>query len=96
MNASPSLLLSEMTADGNRFLTAGPIPEGCGGMLYDSFRALLLVLLGVGFTVTLWKASRHALLAKPSGILPGQGFLPADSRRDCPLLRQAATHRRSV
>jgi hypothetical protein len=76
MNASPSLLLSEMTADGNRFLTAGPIPEGCGGMLYDSFRALLLVVLGVGFTVALWKASRHSFLARPSEIPAGQRFLP--------------------
>lgn len=68
MNTLSGFPLSEIPLNGIPFLAASPFPEGCGAMLYDSFRAFLLVVLGVGLSLALWKMGRHVRLTKIPGI----------------------------
>jgi hypothetical protein len=47
-----------------------PLLEGCGALLFDSFRALLVVVLSVGLLLLLWRGSRYirnTYAKKPSG-----------------------------
>uniref|UniRef100_UPI004048AB3B hypothetical protein n=1 Tax=Yoonia sp. TaxID=2212373 RepID=UPI004048AB3B len=59
MSTSGFHAVSDLPLPAVDLLANMPLPQGCGAMLFDSFRVLLFVVLSVGLAVMLWHSFRR-------------------------------------